>query len=133
MKYVYQIGIISVISFAAELLHLFLPLPVPASVYGLLILLFLLVTKAVKVEQIEAVADWLLKIMPILFVGPTVGLITSFDAVKGQVLPLLLMFVCSTVGVMAVTSVTAQVMIRRKERKKKTACKERRGNEEKNE
>lgn len=122
MKYVYQIGIISVISFAAEMLYVFLPLPVPASVYGLLILLFLLMTKVLKVEQVEDVADWLLKIMPILFIGPTVGLVTSFDAVKGQVLPLVLMFVLSTVGVMAVTSVTAQVMIRRKQKRKKKVC-----------
>jgi len=122
MKYVYQIGIISVISLAAELLYVCLPLPVPASVYGLLILLVLLLTKVIKVEQIEAVADWLLKIMPILFIGPTVGLVTSFDAVKGQVLPLFLMFVFSTVGVMAVTSVTAQVMIRRKQKRHKKGC-----------
>ena len=119
MKYVYQIGIISAISFVAELLYAFLPLPVPASVYGLLILLALLLTKIVKVEQIEDVADWLLKIMPILFVGPCVGLITSFDVINGQLLPLVLMCVVSTIGVMIVTSVAAQAVIRMKNRKGK--------------
>lgn len=112
MKYIYQIGIIGGISFAAEMLYVFLPLPVPASVYGLLILLGLLMTKVVKVEQIEDVADWLLKIMPILFIAPTVGLVTSFDAIKGQILPLVVMCVVSTVAVMIVTSVTAQFIIR---------------------
>lgn len=117
MKYVYQIGIISVISFAAELLYVLLPLPVPASVYGLLLMLFLLLTKIVKVEQVEDVADWLLKIMPLLFVGPSVGLITSFEVMEGQVLPLVVMCVVSTVGVMIVTSVTAQAIIRLKNKK----------------
>lgn len=117
MKYVYQIGIISVISFAAELLYVLLPLPVPASVYGLLLMLFLLLTKIVKVEQVEDVADWLLKIMPLLFVGPSVGLITSFEVMEGQVLPLVVMCVASTVGVMIVTSVTAQAIIRLKNKK----------------
>ena len=117
MKYVYQIGIISVISFVAEMLYVFLPLPVPASVYGLLILLFLLMTKIIKPEQIEDVADWLLKIMPILFVGPSVGLIKSFDVIKGQILPLIIMCVISTIGVMIVTSVVAQAVIRMKNKK----------------
>ncbi len=117
MKYVYQIGIISVISFVAEMLYVFLPLPVPASVYGLLILLFLLMTKIIKPEQIEDVADWLLKIMPILFVGPSVGLVTSFDVIKGQILPLIIMCVISTIGVMIVTSVVAQAVIRMKNKK----------------
>lgn len=118
MKYVYQIGIISVISFVAEMLYVFLPLPVPASVYGLLILLFLLMTKIIKPEQIEDVADWLLKIMPILFVGPSVGLIKSFDVIKGQILPLIIMCVISTIGVMIVTSVVAQAIIRMKNKKR---------------
>lgn len=119
MKYVYQIGIISGISFVAELFYALLPFPVPASVYGLVILLILLLTKIVKVEQIENVADWLLKIMPILFVGPSVGLITSFDIIKGQIVPLVIMCVVSTIGVMIVTSVTAQFVIRLKKRKMK--------------
>lgn len=114
MKYVYQIGIIGGISFISEVLYVLLPLPVPASVYGLIILLVLLLTGAVKVAQIEDTADFLLKIMPLLFIGPSVGLIQAADTVKGQILPLVVMCVLSTVGVMIVTSLTAQVMIHRK-------------------
>ena len=119
MKYVYQIGIIGGISFISEVLYAILPLPVPASVYGLIILLVLLLTGVVKVAQIEDTADFLLKIMPILFVGPSVGLIRAADMVRGQILPLVVMCVLSTVGVMVVTSLTAQVMIRKKKEGKK--------------
>lgn len=119
MKYIYQIGIIGGISFISEVLYVLLPLPVPASVYGLIILLVLLLTGVVKAEQIEDTADFLLKIMPLLFIGPSVGLLQAADAVKGQVLPLVAMCVLSTFGVMIVTSVTAQVMIRRKKEGKK--------------
>lgn len=117
MKYIYQIGIIGGISLAAELFYACLPFPVPASVYGLLILLFLLMTKIIKTEQIETVADWLLNIMPLLFIGPSVGLIQASDAVGGQVTALVLMCVCSTVGVMIVTSLSAQAVIRFKKKK----------------
>lgn len=118
MKYIHQIGIISMISFVAELLYVLLPFPVPASVYGLVIMLVLLLTKIVKPEQVEDVADWLIKIMPILFVGPSVGLINSFDAIKGQILPLIIMCLFSTIGVMIVTSLVAQMVIRMKNKKK---------------
>ena len=40
MKYVKQFGIILLISFAGEALNYLLPLPVPASIYGL-VLMFL--------------------------------------------------------------------------------------------
>lgn len=118
MKYIYQIGIISGISLAAELLYVFLPLPVPASVYGLVILFILLLTKIIKIEQIEDTADWLLKIMPVLFIGPSVGLISAAPAIAGQVVPLIIMGVLSTIGVMIVTAVTAQILIRAKEKDK---------------
>lgn len=119
MKYIYQIGIIGGISFISEVLYVLLPLPVPASVYGLMILLALLLTGVVKLEQVEETADWLLKIMPLLFIGPSVGLITAADAVKGQIIPLVVMCALSTVGVMIVTSLTAQAMIRRKKEGRK--------------
>lgn len=118
MKYIYQIGIIGGISFVAEVLYVCLPLPVPASIYGLLILLLLLFTKVVKLEQIETVADWLLKVMPLLFIGPSVGLIQASGAVKGQIMSLVLMCACSTVGVMIVTSLSAQAVIRFKKKRK---------------
>lgn len=119
MKYIYQIGIIGGISFISEVLYVLLPLPVPASVYGLMILLALLLTGVVKLKQVEETADWLLKIMPLLFIGPSVGLITAADVVKGQIIPLVVMCALSTVGVMIVTSLTAQAMIRRKKEGRK--------------
>lgn len=52
----------------------FLPLPIPASVYGLLIMLVGLYTKMIPLSAIEDVADWLILIMPVLFVPSAVGL-----------------------------------------------------------
>ncbi len=39
MKYIRQFTIILFISLAGEIIHLLVPLPVPASIYGLLIML----------------------------------------------------------------------------------------------
>lgn len=112
MKYVIQIGIISGISFVAEILHVLLPLPVPASVYGLLILLFLLLTGIVKEEHIKDTADFLLSIMPLFFVPAAVALITSVESMKGNVWKLLIMCFVSTVVVMVVTGLVSQFIVR---------------------
>lgn len=122
MKYIFQIGIIATISFVAELLYYFLPFPIPASVYGLVILFVLLCFKVIKLEQIEDVADFLLVIMPILFIEPSVGLMTSVDAIRGQAVVLVLMCILSTIVVTIVTGLVAQAIIRIRKRHKETAA-----------
>lgn len=112
MKYIIQIGIISGISFLAEILHVLLPLPVPASVYGLLMLLILLLTGIVKEERIKETADFLLSIMPLFFVPASVALITAVESIKGNVLKLFVMCLVSTIVVMAVTGSVSQFIVR---------------------
>lgn len=62
MKYIYQLFIILVVTFVGELLHYFIPIPVPASIYGLIIMLILLCTKVVKLEHVERTSDFLIEI-----------------------------------------------------------------------
>ena len=112
MKYMKQIGLIATISFIAELLHFFIPLPIPASVYGMVMLFVALCLGIIKLSQVENVADWMLSIMPIFFIAPSVGLINSFDSIKGQVLPLVTICFVSTVVVTALTGLIAQGVIR---------------------
>ncbi len=118
MKYMIQIGIIATISFIAELLHFFIPLPIPASVYGMVILFVLLCLGVIKLPQVEDVADWMLSIMPIFFIAPSVGLINSFDSIKGQVIPLVFICFISTVVVTALTGLVAQGIIRLQKKRK---------------
>ena len=118
MKYMKQIGVIATIAFIAELLYFVVPLPIPASVYGMAILFFSLCFGIIKIEMVQDVADWILSIMPIFFIAPTVGLIEAFEDIKGQVLPLVLICIISTVVVTSVTGLTAQGIIRLRSRKK---------------
>ena len=77
MKYIYQLFIILVVTFVGELLHYFIPIPVPASIYGLIIMLILLCTKVVKLEHVERTSDFLIEIMPLMFIPGGVGLVTA--------------------------------------------------------
>lgn len=118
MKYLVQIGIIGAICTVAELLYVLLPFPIPASVYGLVLLFLLLMTGIVKLQQIEETADFLLLIMPVLFLEPSVKLMTALPILKGQAVRLFLLCIVSTCVTIMVTGVTAQALIRRKRRRR---------------
>lgn len=113
MKYAYQVMIIGGISFAGELLNRFLPLPVPASVYGMLLLLLCLCMRWIRLEQIQETADFLLAAMPLVFVGPGVALMESFGVMKDSILGIVVISLVSTVVVMVICGWIAQVMVRR--------------------
>jgi holin-like protein len=116
MKYIHQFLIIMAISFIGELLSL-LPLPVPASVYGLFILLICLFTGIIKLKDIEDVADWLILIMPVLFVPSAVSLMNVGDELLGDIVVIGVVIVVSTIVVMVTTGKVAQLIIERKENK----------------
>ena len=117
MKYFKQFGIIAGVSCVGELLYAALPFPIPASVYGLVLMVILLMTKIVKLEMIEETADFLISMMGIFFVPSSVGLMNSFGVMQGSVVQLLLMCALSTVVVMVVTGLVAQIVITIKQKK----------------
>ena len=94
MKYVYQFMIIAGISFLGELLNQLLPLPVPGSVYGLLILFFCLLTKIIRLDQVEDVGGWLLSIMPICFIAVSASMMTVLKDVLGSLVQIFVIAVC---------------------------------------
>ena len=75
MKLLYQFGVILAVTFVGELLYALLPLPIPASIYGLIVMLICLGTKVVKLSQVKIAADFLIDIMPPMFIPAAVGLI----------------------------------------------------------
>lgn len=117
MKYVFQLMMIMMVSLAGELLNALLPLPVPASVYGLAILFTLLATKVVKLDQVEDVAEFLMSIMPLFFLESTVRIMESYGLVKGKILALFLAAFLSFATVVVVTGRAAQAIIRWKNKK----------------
>ena len=110
MERVKELLVILCFSLAGELAHECIPLPVPASIYGLLFLLTALKTGLLKADRIANSADFLIEIMPLLFVPAGVGLLASWDALR----PVLLPVVVSTAAVFGVTGIVAQRMLSRK-------------------
>ena len=118
MKYLKQFTIILFVSFLGELLHLVIPLPIPASVYGLVLMLLALCFGILHLEQVKAAADFLIEIMPVMFIPAAVGLLDSWSALQPIFIPVVLITILTTIIVMGGTGQVTQCMIRRGQRKK---------------
>lgn len=116
MKYLKQIGIILFISFLGEVLNRIIPLPVAASVYGIVILFLCLNFKIVKISDIKETCKFLIDIMPLMFVPAAVGLIALWDVLKTSWLVYLVITLLSTFIVMIVSGHVTQFIVKRKER-----------------
>lgn len=113
MRYLHEAVIIAAVTFAAEIVKFLVPLPVPASIYGLILLFLLLKGGVLKLEQIEHVGGLLLELMPLLLVPASVSFLTVLDTIQGMLLPVLVMGFAGTVAVMLVTGRVSQALVRR--------------------
>ncbi len=111
MEYIYQFLIILSVTFAGEILHYFIPIPVPASIYGLLIMLLLLCLRIVKLRQVEKAADFMIEIMPLMFIPGGVGLVTAWVDLKPIIIPVTVITVLVTIIVMAVTGKVTELVM----------------------
>ncbi len=116
MKFVRQFMIILAISFVGELLHELLPLPVPASIYGLVLMLIGLQTGILPLNAVNEAGGFLIEIMPMLFI-PAVGLMVSWGALKPVIIPISIIIVVTTILVMAVSGRIAQFILKKEDKK----------------
>ena len=116
MKLLYQFGVILAVTFVGELLYALLPLPIPASIYGLIVMLICLGTKVVKLSQVKIAADFLIDIMPPMFIPAAVGLIVVWGDLKEILIRVVVITCLSTVIVMVCTGKVTQTLIRRKQK-----------------
>lgn len=87
MKYLKQLAIIIAVSFAGEGLRFILPFPIPAGIYGLVIMFVLLYSRVLKPESVETVSDFLIEIMAVMFVPGAVGIIAAWGRLQSMLLP----------------------------------------------
>ena len=113
MKYLSQFLIILGFTLAGEALQRLLPLPIPASVWGLVLLFTALCLGIVKLEQVKDVGGFLTSILPILFVAPTVGIVEYWNLIAANLLPIALLIIGSTALTFGITGCTVQALIRK--------------------
>lgn len=112
LKLFKQFIIIIALSFIGELLHALIPFPIPASIYGILLLFMLLEWKVLRLDDVKEVSDFLIFIMPLLFVPAAVGLIDAWDELRASLTAYVTIIVAVTLIVMVATGLITQWFLR---------------------
>ena len=115
MKFLHQILLIFLFSFLGELLHSLIPLPIPASIYGMVLVFAALSFKLIKPKAVRDAGSFLVSILPVLFVAPIVSLMDCWDIIRPHLIPILGILLASTVLCFAVCGWTAQFLVKKKQ------------------
>ena len=117
MKFMKEFGIILTVTFVGEVLKYLIPLPIPASIYGLVLMLVVLRTNVIPLESVQKTGKFMIEIMPMMFIPAAVGLLDSWGTLKSIFIPIVLITVVSTIVVMVVTGRVTQRIICHEKRK----------------
>ena len=101
--------------FAGSLIKTVLGLPVPDTVYAMVILFILLLSGFIKYDSIKDVAGILLGMMAMFFIPPAVGLVNTYHLVADKVVPFLIIVVVSTFLTFISTGLTVKFLVGRKD------------------
>lgn len=115
MKELKQLGIILIILFLGQGLQKYFSLIIPGTVMGMVILLLLLIMKVIKLHWIEKISNILLNHLIFLFIPGGVGVMKSLDMFKGNVIPLFIILIVTTIIITVVTGLTVQILIKDRE------------------
>lgn len=115
MNYLFQFLRIALFCLLGELLHFLVPLPIPASIYGLVLLLLALKTGIVKLEQVKETCCFLTDIFPLLFIPGAVGVMELWDILDRLWLPILIALIPVTILIFAASGWATQWIAGRKQ------------------
>lgn len=101
-----------------ELLKYVIPLPVPASIYGLVILFILLETGILKLDAVKETSVFLIEIMPLMFIPAGVGLMESWGDLSSMLVEVVVIILVSTVLVMGVSGKVTELVLKRSANRK---------------
>lgn len=113
MKYLSQLCVLLGFTFLGDAIQHFLPLPIPGSVYSLVLLFAALCLGIVKLDQVKDVAHFLISIMPILFVAPAVNIVQYWDLISADLAALLLILVGTTALTFGISGRLAQRLMKK--------------------
>ena len=117
MKSIREVLWIIFFTFVGEILNASLPLPVPAGVYGLILMLIFLMRGIIRLDEVEQAGNSLLETMSIMFLPAAVGTMTVSKLLLPVLFPYMVIILFSTFLVMAVTGLSAEFILRKTESK----------------
>ncbi len=110
MKYIKQLLIILAFTLAGEVLARVIPLPIPAAIYGFVLLFVALMTGALKQEQIDETAKLLIACLGLFFVPPAVNILAYLDIIRPALIPICVIVLSSLMVVFVVAGLVTQAL-----------------------
>ena len=111
MKFLTQFFWILLFCTLGELLQAVIPLPVPAAIYGLVLLFLALSLKIIKVRQVTDTAKYLISVMSVFFVSPVVNILAYWGVVAPNLGAICVIFVSTTILVFAVSGLVTRALL----------------------
>lgn len=108
MKQLKQLLIIILFTLLGAFIANLIPINIPGSVVGLVMLYVALEIKLIKLDQIKETGDWLKNNMAFLFVPLSVGLMNDFGILKANLLNLTIIMIVSTLLTMVAVLIVAR-------------------------
>ncbi|CAM4263004.1 Holin-like protein [Lacicoccus alkaliphilus] len=115
LKIIFQIGILYILYWAGEWVAETLNLSLPGSIIGMVLLIFLLFTRTVRLEWIGEGAGFMVKYLPFFFIPSTLGIMQYYEIFAGNGFLLIVIVLVSTMLVMGVSGLIGELYHRRGE------------------
>ena len=110
-------SLILLFSFLGEVCRYLIPLTIPASIYGMLLLFAALSLKIIRVESVRESGVFLTSLLPVLFVPPLVRLMEYWPLIKPVLIAMFVISLVTTVLIFAFSGVVTQWLIGKGEQK----------------
>ncbi len=108
MQYLKQFMVIIAFSLVGQAMETLIPLPIPAAVYGLVLLLAALLTGLVKLEKVKGAADFLISIMPVIYIAPAVKVLEYWDIIAPNAAAIVVIVVFTTGAIFAISGLVTK-------------------------
>ncbi|MCE4956530.1 antiholin-like murein hydrolase modulator LrgA [Macrococcoides caseolyticum] len=116
-NFFHQIIVISVILLISKVIETFMPIPMPASVIGLVLLFICLCTGIVKLGQVEKVGTALTDNIGLLFVPAGISVVKSLGLISAHPFLIIGLIFISTLLLLLCTGFFSQMIVMMTERK----------------
>lgn len=111
MRYMKQLCVILIVTCIGELIRYLLPFPIPGSIYGLIVMMVGLCSGIIKLDSVRETGEFLVEIMPLMFIPAAVGLLESWSELSAFLVPVTAIMVISTFAVMIVTGKVTDALL----------------------
>ncbi|MER0466940.1 antiholin-like murein hydrolase modulator LrgA [Bacillus cabrialesii subsp. cabrialesii] len=106
-----QAFIFAVIMLVSNMIAAIVPIPIPASVVGLVLLFLLLCLKVIKLEQVETLGTSLTSLIGFLFVPSGISVMNSLGVMQQYGLQIVLVILLATIILLGATGLFSQMIL----------------------